>query len=247
MAEKIKKNGNNKKVSGKSAENIGRRKKLAVIAAVCAVLLAVLFITAEYIIPALAAVRRSGGELKLPTVGTGVFFDGDDITAEDLAEYDKCIKYIYYKKDGVEALIADGKFYEFGGNAAVFFSKYIDAIKNGDSRAYSECFSEKFDNGTWNDPFVSGKNDFPPQRLYDIHIESLEEIYDEAAGAIKGKFSVNYKIFLNEGNFRNDMDMYNETAPLLVQTEESGGVVKITSVSYFHNEAVGEINHYIQL
>ena len=226
MAEKR----NNKTVRTK--KTAGRKKVLLTAVIIAAVLLAAVAVAAEVIIPAMS---ENADKSEDTYFGTGAFYDPEKLTEEMLEGYDECIKQIYYKKDGVESLITDGNYYEIGGNAAVFFSKYIEAIKNGDCKAYSECFSDKYDFENKIDPYASGEIEFPPQRLHDIHIESLEERVDPETGLINGKFVVTYRIYCNEGNFRRDMDIYNETAPLLVSTEEADGEVKITEVSYLYS------------
>lgn len=208
--------------------NKKRKKKLVTAIIIIAVLLFTALLLSEAVLPAIS--QRLAADKTENFTGTHIFTDESLITPEQLAGYDSCVKDIYYKKDGVEALITDGKFYEFGGNAAVMFSKYIDAIKNGDSAAYAACFSEKYDFENGLDRFASGENTFPPQRLYDIRIEQLDERYDENSGFTLGLFCVTYRIYLNTGDFRNDMT--DDTAPLIFTTEEFNGDVKITDIAY---------------
>lgn len=207
------------------------RKKLLTVLAVCAAVLLILSALVYIVLP------RLGKHVDVPQrarTQTGAFYDDGALTEAELAEYAGLVQDIYYKKDGVETLITDGSFRQAGGSAAVFFAGYIDAIKAGDAAAYGACFSEKYDFSSGFDPFATGKIPFPPQRLYDIHIESVEERYDEAAGTTFGRFIVSYRIFRNDGSFRTDIDIYNETAPLVFLTEETDGVIGITDVFYLY-------------
>lgn len=206
-----------------------RRRRLITVAVTAVLTLCVLYVLAEVLLPMISESldSHSGAD---DTAETLIFYDESKLTAEQLAGYEELVTDVYYTAGGVETLVNDGRFYEAGGYPAVMFSKYIDAIKNGDSKAYAECFSPKYDFENGIDRFASGDLEFPPQRLYDIHIEELDTLYDEDSGLTLGLFSVSYRIYLNTGDFRNDMT--EDTAPLIFTTEQIGETVRITDIVY---------------
>lgn len=213
----------NKKQSSKL-----RKKRLFCAVIITAGVLLILYVLAYLVLPQISFESYRAGAAT--TGGTKIFYDESSLTEEQLDGYNELVTDIYYTSGGVETLITDGRFYEAGGSPAVMFAKYIEAIKNGDHKAYAECFSGKYDHQNGIDRFASGENEFPPQRLYDIKIEELDTLYDEESGLTLGLFSVSYRIYLNTGDFRNDIT--DDTAPLIFATEQVGDVVKITNIVY---------------
>ncbi|MBR5528109.1 MAG: hypothetical protein IKV97_03830 [Clostridia bacterium] len=217
-----------------SKNNKDTQRKRVLLKVVIAVVLAigVLALLSEVILPKVSQKVAESISENIEEAGTPtrIFYDESAITPEQLAGYDDCVKDIYFKKDGMESLVTDGKFYELGGNTAVMLAKYIEAVKNGDSVSYAECFSPKYDSEKGFDRFASGTEAFPPQRLYDIHIECLDERYFEESGTTLGLYSVSYRIYLNTGDFRSDIG--DDTAPLIFTTEDDGESAKIIDISY---------------
>lgn len=205
--------------------------RLLTVVLAAAVLLAVLYAAAEWGLPALSGALNRRDTAEIPSGGTRLFYEEEQFSDADAREYEQQIRDIYYKnKDGVETLITHENYRQTGDSAAVLFGDYIDAVKNGDSGAYAACFSERYDFENGMDRFASGEESFPPQRLYDIHIEQLDSLYDEATGITAGLFDVRYRIYKNTGDFRNDIT--DDMAPLLFVTEEIHGETKITDIRY---------------
>lgn len=208
-------------------ENKNAKKKTLIKIIVCvAVLLGILFVISE----ALPHVIKTNPKQNSTEFETKIFYDESKITEEQLGIYDTFIKDIYYSVNGQETLITDGKYYDVGGNEAVLFGKYIEAIKSGDNIAYAECFDKSFDFENSIDRFADGVDTFPPQRLYDIHIEELDRKYEESLGLTAAIFSVSYRIYLNTGDFRTDIT--DDTAPLIFVTMNDGQKAKITDIFY---------------
>lgn len=205
-----------------------RKKRLFRAVIIIAAALIVLYVLAYLVLPHISFDSYRAGAAT--NGGTKIFYDESTLTKEQLDGYGELVTDIYYTSGGVETLINDGRFYEAGGYPAVMFAKYIEAIKNGDNKAYAECFSEKYDSENGLDRFASGEYEFPPQRLYDIRIEELDTLYDKQSGLTLGLFSVSYRIYLNTGDFRNDIT--DDTAPLIFATEQVGETVKITNIVY---------------
>lgn len=92
--------------------------------------------------------------------------------------------------------------YQTVGVASAFFYTYFQAVINGDARTYRSLLS---------DTYIEEKQ--PPERftmqmLYDI---SVNQIQRSSTAQYQGKevtayyFSVSYRIFRNDGTFRNDV------------------------------------------
>lgn len=207
-----------------------KKKILGIIILCAAVCLGILFAVSEAL-PHLLKITKKPQEREFETK---IFYDAERITDQQLSAYDTFVKDIYYKTNGQETLITDGKYYEVGGCEAVLFGKYIEAIKNGDNKSYAECFDSSFDFENSIDRFARGDEAFPPQRLYDIRIEELDRKYEESLGLTAAIFSVTYRIYLNTGDFRTDIT--DDTAPLIFITMSDGEKAKITDIFYRYQQ-----------
>lgn len=203
------------------------KKKVLGIAIMCiAVCLVILFAVSE----ALPHIAKNAKKQTEREFETKIFYDAERITDQQLSAYDTFVTDIYYKSNGQETLITDGNYYETGGCEAVLFGKYIEAIKSGNNISYAECFDQNYDFENGIDRFARGDETFPPQRLYDIHVEELDRKYDESLGLTAAIFSVTYRIYLNTGDFRTDIT--DDTAPLIFITMSDGQKAKITDIFY---------------
>ena len=220
-------------ISRPNAPTAQKKKRLIRILCLAAGVLAVLFILAEFLLPHIAA-RTDGKNSPSASqneVTTRYFYDDRFLTDEDLAEYETFNRDVSFKNpQGVETLVTDSDYVSAGGEEAVLFGKYIDAIKNGDSAAYAACFSEEYDFENGLDRFARGDETFPPQRLYDIRIEALDTLSDEQSGITQSLYDVRYRIYKNTGDFRSDMT--DDTAPLLFVVETKNGETRITDIAY---------------
>lgn len=84
------------------------------------------------------------------------------------------------------------------GSLPVFFDSFFDAVKAGNADAYNSMFTDEyFEN-------AEKKEKFTKQMIYDIKVEFLlsEEIDKNTNGII---CSVLYKIYRNDGSFRDDI------------------------------------------
>ena len=92
--------------------------------------------------------------------------------------------------------------YADAGIASAFFYQYFDAIIRGDATRYRNMLTENYI-----DDFEPPQK-FTMQMLYDIEVNRIQSSWSEE---YKGKtvtvynFAVKYKIFRNNGTFRNDI------------------------------------------
>ena len=145
-------------------------------------------------------------------------YDLDVTTVEEYMELDRNI---YYVRGG-ERLILE----EMGELTPdqQFFVGYFDCAINGRYEEYNAMFTDKYYED--NEPYVR----FAPQMIYDISIEKLSESYSD--GATNYTYNVTYRIYRNNGTFRNDIGS-NGAKTLFFSLLESGGEIKIDRITYY--------------
>ena len=120
---------------------------------------------------------------------------GQDIYADE--EYMKLNRYISYKNGPDTYMIADGDYLKYGV-CMEFFAGYFESVKLGEYEDYDKYFTDEYLKKQ------SNKDMFAPQKIYDITLEETRtDIHTD--GTESHFFYVNYKIFKNDGSFRNDM------------------------------------------
>lgn len=103
------------------------------------------------------------------------------------------------------------------GADVAFLYRVLDSVWSGDAELYNSYFSDFYLR-------VAGeKQDFTPQKLYDVRIRYVKTVNDEKAGYLS-LYRIEYKIMDNNGTYRND-----------IASDESRGVyfyVRATSSGY---------------
>lgn len=131
-------------------------------------------------------------------IKTFLFYPVDfdiDITADNT--YMGLNRYVHYTKGAETHGITDGNYAKYGP-VVEFFGVYFSTIINGSTSTYNTYFTDNY--YKTNTPYEP----FPPQMLYDIHIEELSATENENK-TITYAFDVSYKIHKNTGTFRNDI------------------------------------------
>lgn len=144
----------------------------------------------------------SNGSRKPPSLESGVFYEPDYSCniLEDPAylRLDHSIRYLEY--DSGETLTEEN--YETLGVASAFFYEYFDAIIRGDCETYRSFLTPSYIK------LFDPPERFTMQMLYDIEVNrtqySTKGTY-EGQDATVHYFSVKYKIFENDGTFRDDV------------------------------------------
>lgn len=142
----------------------------------------------------------------------------DVTTVPEYMERDRTLNYTF---KGETQSIEDVGGY---GKDIVFFKKYFDTAIAGDYEKYNTFFTDHYYES--NDP----KNQFAPQMIYDINIEKLDETSE--SGTLRYKYNVWYKIYRNDGTFRNDIygESYKKLYFELVDTDDG---IKIDRITYY--------------
>ena len=144
-----------------------------------------------------------------------------DVTA--VQEYMELDRNIHYKSGSETVMITDDNL-EFYGNDILFFKTYFDYAIHGDYESYNALFTERY--YETNEPYYS----FTQQMIYDIEIEKLSET-DNVQGKIYA-YNVSYKIYRNNGTFRNDIGS-DGAKTLYFELLESGDTILIDRITYY--------------
>ena len=120
---------------------------------------------------------------------------GEDVYADE--EYMQKDRQISYKIGGDTYLISDGDYAQYGA-PLVLFSEYFDTVINGRYKELDKYFTDYYFENQQN------KEKFAPQKIYDISVELVSSKTED--GATTYCFRVGFKIYKNDGTFRNDID-----------------------------------------
>lgn len=147
-------------------------------------------------------------------------YDLDITTVGEYMELDRNIHY----KDGAETVMITDTNLEFYGPDVQFFKQYFDYAINGDYEAYNQLFTNHY--YETNEPYYS----FTQQMIYDIEIEKLSMA--ESAKGILYAYNVTYKIYRNNGTFRNDIGS-DGAKTLYFELLQSDDSILIDRITYY--------------
>lgn len=146
--------------------------------------------------------------------------DLDITTVEGYMELDRDIHY----KNGSETIMITDANSEFYSQDVLFFRTYFDYAIHGDYEAYNALFTEHY--YETNEPYHS----FTQQMIYDIEVEKLSET-DNDRGKIYA-YNVSYKIYRNNGTFRNDIGS-DGAKTLYFELLEADNTILIDRITYY--------------
>lgn len=144
-----------------------------------------------------------------------------------LAGYKALVSDIIFSPDGANAVAVDKNTYvSVGGKGLKFMADYVDTVIGGDHEKLNSLFTEKYFE---DHPKYSA---FPQQKLYDVRItqykyHSPEYNYGDVNDLY---YIISYKIYRNDGLFRDDIDDSCELPQLLKLLVYSDGTIKIDDV-----------------
>lgn len=145
---------------------------------------------------------------------------------EDYDDYETYLgydRYVHVKEGNLTEAVLDTNIGSFG-EEVLFFTKYFDIIIAGDCEEYNKLFTAEYYKSH------GEKEPFTPQMLYDILIEKLSVTTENQITTCA--FDVSYKIFENNGTFRDDI--YSDASKTLyIEIDNSEGEYKISAVKYY--------------
>lgn len=144
----------------------------------------------------------SGGSRKPGALPSDVFYEADyDRNIFEYPAYQRLNRSVNYLEYGSGEPLTEEN-YESLGVASTFFYEFFDAIIRGDCETY-RSFLTPYYIKEFDPPEI-----FTMQMLYDIEVNRTQQA---STATFEGKtatvhyFSVKYKIFENNGTFRNDV------------------------------------------
>ena len=144
-----------------------------------------------------------------------------DLDVTTVKEYMELDRNIYFMQNGEKYFITDSP--EMTADKE-FFINYFDCTINGRYKEYNDLFTDNYYKK--NDPYVR----FTPQMIYDITVEKLSENYEN--GKTVYKYNVSYRIYRNNGTFRNDIGSDGSKTLLFTLVGENNQV-KIDAIDYY--------------
>ena len=142
---------------------------------------------------------------------------------EGYDEYRELDTLIHYTNGALTLAIQNSNRDSFSDDV-LFFEDYFEAIINGDCEGFNDCYSEQ-----WLSTHEA-KEPFTPQMVYDMNIEKLSETTSDDVKTCA--YNVMYKIFRNNGTFRDDI-YSNASRTLYVEITDESGEFKITTQQYY--------------
>lgn len=147
-------------------------------------------------------------------------YDLDINSVPEYLELDRGV----HLKNGAETLLVTADNADSMGEDARFFVQYFETVVNGDYNRYNKLFTENY--YKTNEPYYS----FTSQMIYDILVEKLNE--KEDGGVTTRSYNVSYKIYRNNGTFRNDIGS-DGSKTLYFELNDSQGTLLIDRISYY--------------
>ncbi len=182
-------------------QNTAAKKKLLI---ACAVILGLLLILtcASFIIDYIEgnkSVTSNDGDREVDYNFYPADFEEDIFQNQDYSELFN-EGFIDFKEGSVTLGITKDDAYKYGADTKLIFDM-LDSIIYGDNDRYNQYFSSGYYQNH------SEKSEFTMQMLYDIKIEriSSEKVETENGDYTKAIFTVEYKIYKNNGTFRRDI------------------------------------------
>lgn len=208
----------------KKSTGMDKRKKRALIFVIAVLVIAVLSGVLLYVIDRVEANEETEPTNKYSNeLHSYIFYPPEyDLDVTTVEEYMELDRMLYYKY-GAEEFGIDGNAEKYGKDVA-FFEKYFELVIAGKWEEYNKLFTDNYYKS--NDP----ENEFAPQMLYDMHIEKLWEDVDDAEE--RAAFNVSYRIYRNNGTFRNDIDS-GAAKVLYFEIVKVNGEYKIDRITYY--------------
>lgn len=148
---------------------------------------------------------------------------GLDVTTDEW--YMQLDRSVHYKNGGLSVMVLEEEMNDYN-DAVSFFVEYFETIVAGDVDTYNSYFSDEYYD------IYEPYSLFAPQMIYDIEVEQLTETIN-SDGTTDWTFNVKYKIYKNDGTFRNDIPSdASKTLYYELSTDKNGNVL-IDYITYY--------------
>ena len=151
-------------------------------------------------------------------------YDLDPFADETYMQYDRLV---HYTDGAVTVGLTEEEAADYN-DAVRFFVRYFKTVVAGDAATYNTFFTERY--------YKNAKpyDRFAPQMIYDIHVEQLSETAQND-GSTVWTFNVAYKIYRNDGSFRNDIPSDGAKTLRFTLIGNGAGDVKIDAIDYYRH------------
>ena len=134
---------------------------------------------------------------------------------------------IYFERLGTENVLDEHNAIGISPAADMFYN-YFNCLINGEYENYSSFFTQKC---LESENFVLPER-FTMQAVYDVHIDMYRaDKLDEETKSVCEIYEVSYRIFENNGTFRNDI-LPDETRTLVFEIYIEKGVARINAIGH---------------
>ncbi len=142
----------------------------------------------------------------------------------DDKEYMNLNRYIAYTEGMDTFYITDDDYSRYDAPIA-FFARYFKTVIEGKYEEYDSYFTENY--------FKDHKNKetFAPQKIYDIEIKYISKLASAEKDETTYIYKVGFKIFKNNGTFRNDIESDASRPLFYTVIEYKDGTVLIDKIS----------------
>ncbi len=211
--------------STKKRDTTADKKRIKKIFIIIAIVFAVLAIISAFI-PVVTDLLQDGYDEV--SYNPMAFYEVDytfDVRTDEL--YQKQNRSIYYNRYGDERVLTESNVTDISP-AAMMFHDYINCIIDGDYSKYPSFFTEECKN---NENFKLPAQ-FTTQGLYDINITlHSSSVAEDEENAVVEIYEVRYRIFKNNGSFRNDI-LPDETRTLVFELKIKDGSAIINAIAH---------------
>lgn len=210
--------------NGKPKKSIKKTAAVIAVALVLAVSSVLIFVDPA----AISALLKKGDDPTLPMYSPekqsySFYKPNYELDVTSVPEYMDLDRYLYYSVGNDSVAITDGNYAKYG-EAVEFFGEYFNTVISGDTDKYNTLFTDRY----YETNEMHGL--FAPQMIYGITVELLSRNAKEN-GEVTYAFNVSYKIYRNDGTFRNDIPS-DASKTLYFELVSSNGRVKIDRITY---------------
>lgn len=217
----------------KNAVPRSRKKKIIIIVFAAMLLLGVISTVILYVVPAVSDKIESAPKDTGDAADTVGMYGSqssylhypidDELDPFSVEEYTQLDRSVHYVRNGETVALTDENIDEYGDDVR-FFVMYFYYVITGDYETYNSLFTDDYYKTA--EPYYS----FTPQMVYDIETEYLGE--SDGNGGTVYKYDVSYKIFRNNGTFRNDIGS-DASKTLYFELVEQDGKILIDKIDYY--------------
>ncbi len=129
---------------------------------------------------------------------------------------------IFYIEGNSGRSVDEHSYFQVGGKGLEFMAEYVETLRSGNHEKLNSMFTEEY--------FKDHERyeAFPQQKVFGVYISKHDLKIDENDESMY--YVISYRIYRNDGLFRNDIDDTTERSQLFTLVKTSDGSIKIDDV-----------------